>query len=238
MVKTRSQDRQSDSETECSIPEVLTREQITEFNDGDVLNYQNHSGRDSVNQRFSNMNRQINRLTNLVFALTKKISSSNREGNELNTVSNSHEARSEIATGVQTNNTQTNPMRPSTSHYPQSSAHQIDDIVTEINHLRDTMTDNVQHPKILHTQVPLFRGNREKYNDFEHLLLNHIRPHQHKLSEEQKLTYSQSLLRDDAIEFWQSLKITTQTTLAQVLRYIKKERIRKRRLERSGQIQV
>ena len=43
------------------------------------------------------------------------------------------------------------------------------------------------------------------------------------MSEEQKLTYFQSLLRDDAIEFCQSLKITTQTTLAQVLRYFKKE---------------
>ena len=85
------------------------------------------------------------------------------------------------------------------------------------------MTDNVQHPKTLHTQVPLFRGNREKYNEFEHLLLNHLWPHQHKLSEEQKPTYFQSLLRDDAIEFWQSLKITAQTTLAQVLRYFKKE---------------
>ena len=107
MVKTRSQtirniqvepnemDRQSDSESECSIPEVLTREQFPEFNDGDVLNYQNHSGRDSVNQRFSDMNRQINELTILVLALTEKISSSNREGNDLNTVSNSHEARSD-----------------------------------------------------------------------------------------------------------------------------------------------
>ena len=111
------------------------------------------------------MNRQISELTNLVLALTEKISSSNREGNELNTVSNIHEARSDRLTGVQTNNNQPNPMRPSTSHYPQSSAHQIDDIVTEIHHLRDTMTDNVQHPKTLHTQVPLFRGNREKYTN-------------------------------------------------------------------------
>ena len=31
------------------------------------------------------------------------------------------------------------------------------------------------------------------------------------------------MLRDDAIEFWQSLKITNQTTLAQVLRYFRKE---------------
>ena len=82
-------------EGECSIPEVLSREQIIEFNDGDVLNHQNNSGLDSVNQRFSDMNRQLNELTNLVLALTEKISSSNREGNELNTVSINHEARSD-----------------------------------------------------------------------------------------------------------------------------------------------
>ena len=88
-------DRHCDSENECSIPEVLTREQISEFNEGDVLNYLHNSGRDTVNQRFSDMNGQISELANLVFALTEKISSSNREGNELNTVSNDHEARSD-----------------------------------------------------------------------------------------------------------------------------------------------
>ena len=51
------------------------------------------------------------------------------------------------------------------------------------------------------------------------------------LSEEQKLTYFQSLLRDDAIEFWQSLKMTSQTTLAQVLRYFKKEYAKEDRKE-------
>ena len=85
------------------------------------------------------------------------------------------------------------------------------------------MTDSLNHLKTLQTQGPFFRGEREKYNDFRHLLLNHLKPHRHKLSEEQKLTYFQSLLRDDTIEFWQSLKITKQTTLAQVLRDFKQE---------------
>ena len=169
------------------------------------------------------MNKQISDLTNLVLALTEKIPSSNREGNELNTVSIGHETRSNIVTGVSASNAQTNLSPPSTSHYPQPPPHQIDDIVTEIHHLRDTMTDFVHHSKILQTQVPFFRGNREKYNEFERLPLNHLPPRQQKQSEEQKLTYFQSLLRDDAIEFWQSLKITNQTTLAQVLRYFKKE---------------
>ena len=41
------------------------------------------------------MNRQITELTNLVLTLTEKISSSNREGNNLNTVSIGHETRSD-----------------------------------------------------------------------------------------------------------------------------------------------
>ena len=69
----------------------------------------------------------------------------------------------------------------------------------------------------------MFIGVREKYNEFEHLLLNHLRPHAHKLTEEQKLNYFQSLLRDDAIEFWQILTVTTETTLKDILAAFKKE---------------
>ena len=222
-------DRHSDDESECSVPEVLTREQMNELENENLLDYRNTDNRQTVDQRFTEMNRQISELTNLALALTEKMSSNDtlpsnaREGNVINTMSNEHGARFDMVTGVSTTNPLPNPPRQSTSQYPLPPTHQFDDIVTEIHHLRDTMMDTVQHPKVLQTQVPLFRGNREKYNEFEHLLLNHLRPHQHKLSEEQKLTYFQSLLRDDAIEFWQSLKMTNQPTLAQVLRYFKKE---------------
>ena len=171
------------------------------------------------------MYKQISDLTGLVLALTEKLTSNVGEGSKPSTASDKNCTRSDMVTGAPPTNYLTNPhpTQQSTSRYPQPPAAQFDDIVIEIHHLRDTLTDSVQHPKILHTQVPLFRGNREKYNEFEHLLLNHLRPHQHKLSEKQKLTYFQSLLRDDAIEFWQSLKMTSQTTLAQVLRYFKKK---------------
>ena len=100
---------------------------------------------------------------------------------------------------------------------------QMDDVMTEIHNLRTTMTDGVIQPKILQTQVPFFRGNREKYNEFEFLQKNHLRPHINKLTEEQKLTYFRSLLRDEAIQFWQTLKITTKTTLQDVLQAFNKE---------------
>ena len=161
MVITRSQtarntssnmngtDRYSDTEGEGSVPEVLTRDQMREFDNGNLLHRRNETERLTVSQRFSEMNKQITELTNLVFVLTEKISSSNKEGNDLNTVSIGHETRSDMVTGASTSNAQTNLQRPSTSQYPQSSTNQIEDIVTEIHHLRDTMTDNVQYPKIL-----------------------------------------------------------------------------------------
>ena len=45
----------------------------------------------------------------------------------------------------------------------------------------------------------------------------------HKVTEEQKLNYFQSLLRDDAIEFWETLKITVEKTLRDVLQVFNKE---------------
>ena len=90
-------DRYSDAESESSILEVLTREQMNEFDNGKLLDYRNESEHHTVNQRFNEMNKQISELTKLVLAFTEKISSndkisfSNREGNDLNTVSIGHE---------------------------------------------------------------------------------------------------------------------------------------------------
>ena len=77
MVNTRSQvaenqrthmcrpDRHSDTESESSVPEVLTREQINEIDNGNLLDFSGESERQGVNQRFTEMNRQISELTNL-----------------------------------------------------------------------------------------------------------------------------------------------------------------------------
>ena len=135
MLNTRSQlarnnsvdmsgmDRDSDAESESSLPEILARDQTNEFDNGDLLKNQNDTERHILYQRFSEINKQINELTNLVSALTKKIFSSNRERNDLNSVSNRHETRSNVVTGASTSNVQTNLLRPSSSHYTQPPAH-------------------------------------------------------------------------------------------------------------------
>ena len=88
-------DRYRDTESEGSVPAVLTRDQMREFDNGNLLLSRNEIERLTVNQRSSEMNKQITELTNLVLVLAEKISSSNREGNDLNTVSIGHETRSD-----------------------------------------------------------------------------------------------------------------------------------------------
>ena len=247
MVNTRSQnvdsyaacssgmEQNSNNESEYSFPNTLSRNQINEFETGDLINVRHNASLNSVDQRFMEMNKQISDLTNIVLALTEKISSSTTECSGLNTVINTNMTRSDMVTGVSTNSSPTPNIQQPRRTLPTPATHQnrdrapptnepqMDDVLTEIHNLRTTMTDGVIQPKILQTQVPLFRGNREKYNEFEHLLKNHLRPHMNKLTEEQKLNYFQSLLRDEAIEFWQTLKITTETTLQDVLQAFTKE---------------
>ena len=94
MVKTRSQqakinnsenakmDEYSDNESECSMPDAGSchERQITDFDNRDLINRGNVNSQNSVDQRFLEKNKQISDLTSLVLALSKKISSSNREG--------------------------------------------------------------------------------------------------------------------------------------------------------------
>ena len=109
MVFTRSQvqnnttsgrTRMRDNESDTSFPEVLTREQMTDFDSNDILNRQNIAERNPIDQKFYEMNRQIGELTDLVLALTQQISSNQREGNERNTVTTNANSRSDMVTVV------------------------------------------------------------------------------------------------------------------------------------------
>ena len=77
--------------------------------------------------------------------------------------------------------------------------------------------------KLLQTHVPNFRGTKDNYNEFEHLLLYHFRPIANKITEEDKIHFFQSLLRDEAIDFWQTITISSTTTLQDVLQLFRKE---------------
>ena len=64
-------DSHSDAESEDSVPDVLTRDQMNEFDKGDLLSYRNDAERYAVNLRFSEMNKKICELTNLILALKR-----------------------------------------------------------------------------------------------------------------------------------------------------------------------
>ena len=94
-------------------------------------------------------------------------------------------------------------------------------------HLLDFITNSpsridANNPGLLQTQVPTFRGRMDNSNEFEHLLHNHLRLMSHKLPEEAKVQYLQSLLREEAFEFHHSVTITTEANLNVVLTKFRK----------------
>ena len=77
----------------------------------------------------------------------------------------------------------------------------IHTITTLFNRLQTTNTIR----KLLHIHVPTFRRNKNRFNEFEQLPRNHIRPFSNRLTEEVKLQSLESLLRKETMEIFQSL---------------------------------
>ena len=108
MVNTRSQnvdnyaacssrvEQNSDNESECSFPDLLSRNQMNEFDNGDLINNRHDSALNSVDQRFMEMNKQISDLTSIVLALTEKILRATNESSGSNTATNTNATRSDI----------------------------------------------------------------------------------------------------------------------------------------------
>ena len=88
-------EQNSDNESEYSFPNTLSRNQMNEFENGDLTNVRHNSNLSSVDRRFMEMNRQISDLTSIVLALTEKISSPTTECSGLNTVTNTNVTRSD-----------------------------------------------------------------------------------------------------------------------------------------------
>ena len=143
MINTRSQnvdsyaacssgmEQNSDNESEYSFPNTLSRNQINEFENGDLINVRHNSSLNSVDQRFMEMNKQISELTNIVLALTEKISSPTTECSGLNTVINTNVNRSD------THNTQ---LRFHSRKLPQLDPLIVLDFVTHV------INDSPQYP--------------------------------------------------------------------------------------------
>ena len=87
----------------------------------------------------------------------------------------------------------------------------------------DILQGDDTQTKVLKTQKADFRGSKHKLNEFEHLLLNHLRPHQQRITEKNNLHYFPCLLRYEGIEFWQTLRINSESTFRDVLLQFKQK---------------
>ena len=72
---------------------------------------------------------------------------------------------------------------------------QMNQVMAAITNLLRCLDTTQAETKLLKTQVRVFKEQQEKCIE---LLLNHFRPFQNKLREEEKLQVFLSLLRDDA----------------------------------------
>ena len=192
-------------------------------NGGPALSFSDVQMMIETNNRRLNM--QIEQLTALVRTIADRNTNVRVEESALPREW-TRQPHSDMVTGINP----LNPLAPEPQH-PQSSGSQQNDAYRLPQRHRE-IPDAFDNPpynhhndplRFLNTDVPKFRGARDKYNEFEHLLTNHLRPYQHRVTEEQKLRFFQSLLREDAIEFYQSIRITTETTLTDVLHAFRRE---------------
>ena len=185
MVNTRSQIKRENQNERSEIDEFIDDEDnvsVADHYSGSFFNDNNEEAMRSqerdykrfrIEQRFLEMKRQIGELTSMVRASTRKVTNS-REENDPNFHSFRTLPHSGVVTEVSTNSIPTSnsqqPRRTPTTpalHYTRGHTQpvnesEMDDVMTKIQNLRTTRTDGVIQSKILQTQVPLFRENREK----------------------------------------------------------------------------
>ena len=182
--------------------------------------------------RFESLNSELTELKSLLHTLVQQNAASKTNLNEEPRQRRYYTTSTDMVTGVPELRSRSTDRRhyedSDDDHYNHSnqgssgSNPETDVLLTAINQLPQRIQKS-STGKLLQTHVPNFKGQQDKYNEFEHLLMNHLRPISNKLTEEEKIHFFQSLLRDEAIEFWQTITITTTTTLADILSTFRKE---------------
>ena len=189
--------------------------------------------RESYERKINELQNEFSQLKDLMMAVISKTDSENRPSTSKGPSKPAHTVGLDMVTGV----TETRSTRP-TSSFTNFRRYQEDDsdeegestprsneerLLNAIETIPQRIKNTTTNTKLLQTHVPNFRGQKDKFVEFEHLLLNHLSPLANKITEENKLHFFQSLLRDDAIEYWQSIQITPLTTLKDVLDLFRKE---------------
>ena len=99
----------------------------------------------------------------------------------------------------------------------------IDHVATAIVNLPHTFQLDAAHSRILNTHLSIFRGSKDIFNEFEHLLFNHLRPTTIETEKSTSSTTSRAFSCDKAIGLWQTLCINPEATLKDVLERYREE---------------
>ena len=189
--------------------------------------------KENYERKINELQNEFSQLKNLLMAVISKNDENNLPSTTQSSSKPTHRVGFDMVTGV----TETRSTRP-TSSFTNFRRYQEDDsdeegestprsneerLLNAIETIPQRIKSTTTNTKLLQTHVPNFRGQKDKFVEFEHLLLNHLSPLANKITEENKLHFFQSLLRDDAIEYWQSIQITPLTTLKDVLDLFRKE---------------
>ena len=166
--------------------------------------------KESYERKINELQNEFSQLKDLMMAVISKTDAENRQSTSKGPSKPTHTVGLDMVTGA----TETRSTRPTTS-FTNFRSYQEDDsdegestprsneerLLNAIETIPQRIKNKTTNTKLLQTHVPNFRGQKDKFVEFEHLLLNHLSPLANKITEENKLHFFQSLLRDDAIEY-------------------------------------
>ena len=205
----------------------------SDTNDGSDISSQLSEIKESYERRINELHQEFSQLKDLVMAIVNKNNGESQLSSSKGPSKPAQQHGSDMVTGV----TETRSTRP-TSSFTNFRLYQEYDsdeegestprsheerLLNAIETIPQRIKSTTTNTKLLQTHVPNFRGQKDKFVEIEHLLLNHLSPLANKITEENKLHFFQSLLRDEALEYWQSIQITPLTTLKDVLDLFRKE---------------
>ena len=205
----------------------------SDTNDNSDISSQLSEIKESYERRINELHQEFSQLKDLMMAIVGKNNNESQPSSSKGPSKPAQQHGFDMVTGV----TETRSTRPTSSftnfrRYQEYDSDEEGDSTPRSNEERllnaiETIPQRIKstttNTKLLQTHVPNFRGQKDNFVEFEHLLLNHLSPLANKITEENKLHFFQSLLRDEAIEYWQSIQITPLTTLKDVLDLFRKE---------------
>ena len=183
----------------------------SDTNDNSDISSQLSEIKESYERRISELHQEFSQVKDLMMAIVNK---SNRESQPSSSKGLSKPAQHQgfdMVTGI----TETRSTRPTSSftNFRRYQEYDSDEegestprsneerLLNAIETIPQRIKSTTTNTKLLQTHVPNFRGQKDKFGEFEHLLLNHLSPLANKITEENKLHFFQSLLRDEAIEY-------------------------------------